>query len=104
MIKAAAQELLHDLQEYRLEVVLTPAPDPRHHGHMVRAAVNQNPQWYSDLFDREGYVRRKTVEMVLERLGRTGVFTGKGRYEELLRPLIEEYAEQMEEDCMEVPF
>jgi hypothetical protein len=30
----------------QLEVVLVPAPEPKHSGHMVRCVANQNPRWY----------------------------------------------------------
>jgi hypothetical protein len=43
-----AEEMLFDLQAYELEVVLVPAPDPRHSGHKIRVAQNQNARWYQE--------------------------------------------------------
>ena len=97
LIKQAAKQLLDDMAEHFQEVVLLPAPEPRHHGHMIRGAMNQNPTWYSELFERESYVRRKTVEMVLERLSRTGTYLEKSHYENLLRPIIDDLIEENEE-------
>jgi hypothetical protein len=39
--------MLHEMEMYGgLEVVLIPAPEPKHSGHMIRVASNQNPPWY----------------------------------------------------------
>jgi hypothetical protein len=40
------ESMLNELNGSRLEVVLIPAPDPRHSGHMIRAAESVNPFWY----------------------------------------------------------
>lgn len=96
-IKEAAQHLLDDMREHFQDVILLPAPEPKHHTHMIRGAINSNPAWYSELFEREGYVRRKTVEMVLERLSRTGTYLNRSYYEGLLRPIIDELIEETEE-------
>lgn len=56
-----AQTMLHDLSINWLDVCLTPAPDPQHSGHMVRAVANRNPEWYRKYF---GYSNRNgtTIE------------------------------------------
>src|SRR4051794_35935647 len=41
-----ATEMLNDLETWRLEVVLIPAPDPQHSCHRVRCVQSQNPVWY----------------------------------------------------------
>lgn len=41
--------MLNDLDNSSFEVVLIPAPEPRHVGHKVRAVQSQNPPWYSAL-------------------------------------------------------
>lgn len=41
-----AQEMHDELALFRLEVILTPAPEPRHRGHMVRTVAMTNPGWY----------------------------------------------------------
>lgn len=47
--REAAAEMLAELEQRRLEVILVPAPDPRHHGHAIRTAVMTNPRWYRRL-------------------------------------------------------
>lgn len=37
-----AKYLLNDLQNNRLTMVLVPAPEPKHVGHMIRVADSQN--------------------------------------------------------------
>jgi len=44
--------MLAELGRERLEVVLAPAPDPRHSSHKVRAVSNENPWWYKELCNR----------------------------------------------------
>ena len=50
-IEMAAEQMLMELAEQRLEVVLIPSllPDVAERGGMIRAAVNRNPQWYQQL-------------------------------------------------------
>jgi hypothetical protein len=43
-----AKYLLMDLESGLHEVVLVPAPEPRHSGHQVRALQYANAAWYSD--------------------------------------------------------
>ena len=50
-----AEQMLVDMETNWLEVILTPAPDPQHEGHMIRAVANRNPEWYRKYF---GYKRR----------------------------------------------
>lgn len=38
--------MLYELESNWLEVVLVPAPDPRHSGHCVRKAHSYNADWY----------------------------------------------------------
>lgn len=45
-VQEQAKELLTDLNANYLEVVLIPAPDPRHSGHYVRVTQYQNCAWY----------------------------------------------------------
>lgn len=47
-IRRRALEMLNELESTPgLEVVLMPAPDPRHSRHCIRAVQWQNPRWYS---------------------------------------------------------
>lgn len=43
-----AREMLDELHSGCLEVVLIPAPDSRHLGHMIRAKQCQNADWYRE--------------------------------------------------------
>lgn len=45
-VAETAQEMHDELIWFRLDVILTPAPDPRHRGHMVRTVTMTNPGWY----------------------------------------------------------
>ena len=54
------QELLAELESYRLEVSLTPARSPRHESHCVRVATGQNPTWYRRLCAAHPSSRRRT--------------------------------------------
>lgn len=47
--KMAAGLMLRQLQREGLGVVLLPAPDKRHSGHMIRVVETQNPDWYREL-------------------------------------------------------
>lgn len=38
--------MIAELLERRLEVCLIPAPEPRHHGHFIRACSEANADWY----------------------------------------------------------
>jgi hypothetical protein len=46
-----AENLLSELSMYRQEIVLVPAPQPMHDGHMIRMPTNQNPYWWSNLYN-----------------------------------------------------
>lgn len=60
VIALDAKDLLADLRDNPMLVVLLPAPDPRHAGHMIRAVISRPPDWYMEHFyDRRG---RKTFK------------------------------------------
>lgn len=63
-----ARYLLADLRQNRLEVVLIPAQNPKHHSHKVRAVQNQNPDWYRDLYHSTRHFRRGRSINALERI------------------------------------
>lgn len=46
------------LETNQLEVVLIPAPDPRHVEHKIRVVNNQNPCWYQRMAKRRGFDKR----------------------------------------------
>jgi len=42
--------MISEMESYRLEVVLAPAPEIRHQmGHCIRVAMSSNPKWYQEL-------------------------------------------------------
>lgn len=53
--------MIGELEAGKLEVVLIPAPSPRHSLHMVRAVVNRPPVWYRVICSRyaSGRIRAK---------------------------------------------
>ena len=65
---AEAKYLLDELGRRRLEVILIPAPEPRHIGHKIRSVENTNPPWYRELFRTHPSVERKNVVKALERI------------------------------------
>lgn len=93
--REAARTLLAQLQSYRLRVVLTPAPDPRHAGHMVRTVTEENCDWYRDLCAE--YVRpngktridRHKVERALQRIINNKKPHNGSNYIDRLLPYIE---------------
>ena len=50
----AAQDMLFELERGELKVGLVPAPDERHDGHMIRAAVSHNALWYRQFVAARG--------------------------------------------------
>lgn len=69
-----ARMLLNEMHDYRLEVILVDS-DPNHKGywgpgHKLRKAINQNPDWYRDLYNNPRYiqVRRAKLQASLGRL------------------------------------
>lgn len=62
--------LLKDLEENKHKVGLAPAPRPMFEGHKIHVVVSSNPEWYSELYEEQGYVRRKTVVSALVRISK----------------------------------
>ncbi len=58
-----AMDMIQELNENYLHVILTPAPEPKFDGHMIRTVCNRNPHWY-----RGQNFRRKTVIKCLSAL------------------------------------
>ena len=90
-----ARYLHHQLDIRRLTVVLVPAPEPQHRGHMIRAVTEQNPIWYRQMWEEYGRVRRYLSMPSLERLAtmRDGNFDPRNmqhRYDTLYRKLMYE--------------
>lgn len=62
--KAAA--LLWELQQHGHEVIVVPAPRPRHHQHGIRVVITRNPEWYEALLRRHP-LRSRPKQSVLKR-------------------------------------
>ena len=60
-----ADRMLTQLENEFQKVVLVPAPDPRHEGHMIRQAENRNPDW---LFGSSLTKNRKQLKISLNRI------------------------------------
>lgn len=65
-----AKYLLNDLHQYKLQVALFPAPKPKHECHMIRVAINKNPEWYKELYHSKNHIRRKSCINALERISK----------------------------------
>jgi hypothetical protein len=78
-----ARQFHDELAEWQLAVVLVPAPDPRHSGHMIRVAGLQNPRWYQE-FCRQYSTRRGTLSGWCDECG--GYHRRGGRHRPGRRP------------------
>lgn len=47
-LREVVQIMLDDLLHQYPEVIVVPAPQPRHCGHGVRVVTERNPEWWSD--------------------------------------------------------
>ena len=60
-----ANYLLHELENNKLKVVLVPAPDPHHIGHMIRSVEERNPGWYRELYHSYSHFKRnRSIEAI----------------------------------------
>tara|TARA_Y100000310_G_scaffold334129_1_gene413136 strand:- start:1278 stop:1877 length:600 start_codon:yes stop_codon:yes gene_type:complete len=66
--RSEAERLNWELDSFRLEVILVPAPEPMHASHMVRTAVNTNPPWYSGLYFAHPNFKRKRFRAAVGRV------------------------------------
>ena len=61
--------MMSSLQYNHLKVVLMPAPEQRHQGHMIRVAVGHNAAWYKDFVAARGkHTDRQRVMAALRRV------------------------------------
>ena len=100
----AALELLAELESTRLDVVLVPAPDQRHSGHMIRVAQEGNCEWYRSLCDEyQSSRRRRSFKSdtkikrahTVRALERIIAGSYEGAYAERLMPYVEERLKEM---------
>ncbi len=55
-----AKQMLRQLQDSPMQVVLMPAPEPKHEGHCVRVVISRPPDWYMrNFYSKRG---RKTMK------------------------------------------
>lgn len=99
-----------ELLERKLEVVLTPAPEPKHVGHCIRTVVNQPPSWFSQFANRymrssprqprprPNYIKRRATLRALARLS-------EGRADTLYaQRWLKEIKRQLADELEQVPF
>lgn len=109
-----------ELETKRLTVVLTPAAEQRHVGHMVRTVQASNPEWYKRLcsqyqsnrkarkgrFNKHGdtKVKRRHILYLLKRLAAGKVVDSK--YKEFIVAVASNMHEKFETEYarLEVPF
>ena len=63
-----ANFLFNDLTDNPLTILLVPAPDPAHSGHMIRYVENENPSWYRGLYHSHNSFRRDLSLRALNRI------------------------------------
>lgn len=88
------------LESQRLEIILIPAPEPKHHDHKIRVVAERNPPWYSRMAQARGmdggrrsskrygplrqYVRRALLRLI------NGWYDPVGLEDEILKELKED--------------
>jgi len=90
---AEANYLFQELRRNKLKVILAPAPNPNHQGHMIRIIENKNPQWYRDLYHSSVNFRRDLSFKSLDRIRNQRDITYKvssNGYDLIYRNLIHE--------------
>jgi hypothetical protein len=50
VIAVDAKDLIREVRDNPMLVVLLPAPEPMHAGHMVRRVISRPPDWYMEHF------------------------------------------------------
>lgn len=74
-----AKGLAKELRDSPMLVVLLPAPEVRHVGHMVRAVISRPPDWYMQRFYRRGKCQRHRFMRALQRVAEG--LAVRGRYQ-----------------------
>jgi hypothetical protein len=108
----AAQLMLGELKQRRLEVALVPAPRQIHRMHNIRVVADHNPGWYRHLCEQhwtqrsrprrrkpkftDTLIKRRQVRRSLECIA-SGQFNST-QYAERLMPYVERYARWLLED------
>ena len=74
-----------------MEVILVPAPEPRHYDHRIRKVVSRNPKWYRELYGSNKNFRRDRSFNALIRIKKSNdayCNKSKYRYDAVYRELI----------------
>lgn len=97
------ENMLLELESGCLEVVLIPAPDPRHSGHCIRAVQYQNAAWYRKFCSlypssRKGFKTRTRIKRAaaIKALERIIAGNTAGIYAERLLKFIEAENDRIE--------
>ncbi|MEK6907112.1 MAG: hypothetical protein AABW45_01150 [Nanoarchaeota archaeon] len=92
IFKQEANSFLEELKHRKLEVILVPAPDPHHEGHKIRQKVNDNPEWYRELYWKyhPNFRRDRTLKSLnrLVNLEDGNFITHSYKYDAVMRELI----------------
>ena len=83
--------LRNNLEKNKLQVILTPAPEPKHQCHKIRVVETQNPSWYRELYHETPNFRRDRSLNSLERiinLKDQKFYIGPYKYDSIYRSLI----------------
>ncbi len=72
--RSHARLLLEEITTNELKVILTPAPQQRFVGHMIRSVESENPKWYQAIYSSHPHWNRTRT---LRSLGR--IVLGKDR-------------------------
>lgn len=94
----------NELREQKLEVVLVPAPDPKHHCHYIRVVENRPPVWFSEFAHhymrsskraprpRPNFIKRRETMRALESIaaGKTDTIYAQRWLREIRRILANE--------------
>jgi hypothetical protein len=86
-----ARQGLRDLDEFRNQIMLVPAPEKNFDSHKIRVVASRNPDWYIAFGarfwrGREFHLKRSRVERALERVV-SGKVRGNGYEKDLLECL-----------------
>src|SRR5690349_18418617 len=101
-----AKELYNDLLENKQEIVLIPAPEPRHSEHKIRVVQNRPPKWFSK-FVNQFTKSTKKYPRVRPKVYRREVLIGlsklsNGENNSCICMRLQKFIENMMDD--EVPF
>lgn len=85
--------MLEELKTNSLQVGLIPAPEQKHHTHMIRCAYSHNPEWYGELYHICGRASRKRIVAAMN-----GIVNGSSDGEQWMKNRIIQYSKDLKHD------